>query len=56
MRFLIVKMFRIWCWCTAGPSVVRDFGTDDHLQIGSQRDNKHDDWVHAAYGTDPDFL
>ena len=31
-------------------------GSPDHLQMGSQRDNKHDDWVHAAYGTDPDFL
>ncbi|QFT80053.1 hypothetical protein FIU89_05455 [Roseovarius sp. THAF27] len=28
----------------------------DHLRIGSQRDNKHDDWEHWAYGTDPDFL
>ena len=28
----------------------------DHLRIGSPRDNKHDDWAHWAYGTDPDFL
>lgn len=27
-----------------------------HLQIGSQQDNKHDDWAHWAYGTDPDYL
>jgi hypothetical protein len=28
----------------------------DHLEIGSQADNKRDDWAHWAYGTDPDYL
>lgn len=23
----------------------------DHLTPGDRRDNKHDDWEHAAYGT-----
>ena len=27
-----------------------------HLEIGSQADNKRDDWAHWAYGTDPDYL
>ena len=27
-----------------------------HLELGSAADNKHDDWAHWAYGTDPDFL
>ncbi|WP_410468860.1 HNH endonuclease [Aestuariicoccus sp. MJ-SS9] len=26
----------------------------DHLVLGSQADNKRDDWLHWAYGTDPD--
>lgn len=26
----------------------------DHLEIGSRADNKHDDWVVAAYGVDFD--
>jgi len=25
----------------------------DHLEIGSRRENKHDDWLFAAYGFDP---
>lgn len=25
----------------------------DHLEIGSRRENKHDDWMFAAYGVDP---
>ena len=28
----------------------------DHLVLGSQADNKRDDWLHWAYGTDPDYL
>ncbi|GGB87410.1 hypothetical protein GCM10011363_00050 [Marivita lacus] len=28
----------------------------DHLVLGSQADNKQDDWLHWAYGTDPDYL
>ena len=28
----------------------------EHLQLGSQADNKRDDWLHWAGGTDPDFL
>ena len=28
----------------------------EHLEIGSQADNKRDDWEHWAGGTDPDFL
>lgn len=27
-----------------------------HFKIGSQADNKRDDWEHWAGGTDPDFL
>jgi hypothetical protein len=26
------------------------------LEIGSQADNKHDDWGYWAYGLDPDYL
>lgn len=25
----------------------------EHLEVGSRRDNKHDDWLFAAYGVDP---
>ena len=28
----------------------------DHLEIGSQADNKRDDWEHWAYGVDWDYL
>lgn len=28
----------------------------EHLILGTQADNKHDDWDYAAYGVDPDFL
>lgn len=28
----------------------------EHLEIGSQADNKKDDWDYAAYGVDPDYL
>jgi hypothetical protein len=28
----------------------------EHLVLGSQADNKRDDWLHWAYGTDPDYL
>ncbi|SDJ39010.1 HNH endonuclease [Lutimaribacter saemankumensis] len=28
----------------------------DHLEIGSQADNKRDDWANWAYGVDPDLL
>lgn len=28
----------------------------DHLEVGSRRDNKHDDWIFAAYGIDPALL
>ena len=28
----------------------------DHLETGSRCDNKHDDWLFAAYGVDPLFL
>jgi len=28
----------------------------EHLEIGSQRDNKRDDWEYWAYGIDPDYL
>jgi len=28
----------------------------EHLEIGSQADNKRDDWEFSAYGVDPDFL
>ena len=28
----------------------------DHLEVGDRRDNKHDDWLFAAYGVDPMFL
>ncbi|WP_135505212.1 HNH endonuclease [Roseovarius aestuariivivens] len=27
-----------------------------HLEIGSQADNKRDDWANWAYGVDPDYL
>ena len=27
-----------------------------HLELGSQADNKRDDWANWAYGVDPDFL
>lgn len=27
-----------------------------HLVPGSQADNKRDDWLHWAYGTEPDCL
>jgi len=27
-----------------------------HLEEGDRRDNKHDDWVHAAYGISPALL
>ncbi|WP_223228363.1 hypothetical protein [Roseovarius litoreus] len=30
--------------------------TPEHLQIGSQADNKRDDWENWAYGVDPHFL
>jgi hypothetical protein len=28
----------------------------DHLELGSQADNKRDDWACWAYGVDPDYL
>ena len=28
----------------------------EHLELGSAADNKHGDWAHWAYGTDPDYL
>ncbi|WP_296429816.1 hypothetical protein [Roseovarius sp. BRH_c41] len=28
----------------------------EHLEIGSQADNKRDDWANWAYGVDPDYL
>ena len=28
----------------------------EHLEIGSQQDNKRDDWEHWAYGSDTDYL
>ena len=27
-----------------------------HLEVGSRRDNKHDDWIFAAYGCDAEWL